>query len=140
MPESRTPAMLMLFFLFASFRILQGAPLATDEGGSTNILLEEPVPPYTAVVFGTRTTSDIVISCLATIFACTWTAVHPNIPSPTDSWWIVFKRRMITTTYALLTPELITLWAFRQFDGAKRIAKEYNVDIAQRAWEMYLAE
>lgn len=35
----------------------------------------------------TRTTSGIVFSCLTTIFACTWTSVHPNIPNRKLSDW-----------------------------------------------------
>ena len=44
----------------------------------------------------------------------------------------MLKRRIVTTTYALLAPEFITYWAFRQYVGAKRIEKEYNKDIAKR--------
>ncbi len=114
--------MFILLFLFALFRHLQGAPLSADDGGSiadtfpaSNIL-----PRADIIVFGTRSKSDIVTSCLATIFACTWTAMHPNIPSPADSPWNIFKRRLVTTIYALLAPEFITVWAIRQHVGAKR--------------------
>jgi hypothetical protein len=33
-----------------------------------------------------------VWSWLATVFACTWVAVHPNLPGPRDAPWIMFKR------------------------------------------------
>ncbi len=71
--------MLILLFLFALFRQLQGAPLAAHNDTFPTV---HNLPRRSDVVFGTRTTSDIVTSCLATIFACTWTAIHPNIPSP----------------------------------------------------------
>ena len=88
--------------------------------------------PRADITYGTRETSDIVISCLATIFACTWTAVHPNIPSPMDSRWDIFKRRVITMTYALVAPEFITAWALRQYMAAKAIVRAYNSEIATR--------
>ncbi|KJA18689.1 hypothetical protein HYPSUDRAFT_69749 [Hypholoma sublateritium FD-334 SS-4] len=124
--------MLILLFLFALFRHLQGAPLTANEGGDIEPLPTLHILPRTDIVFGTRATSDIVTSCLATIFACTWTAIHPNIPSPADSRWDIFKRRLVTTIYALLVPEFVTGWAFRQHLGAKRIVQEYNSEIAKQ--------
>lgn len=123
--------MLLLLFLFALFRHLQGAPLTVGEGGVTNILPAAHILPRANIVFGTRTTLDILLSCFATTFACTWTTIHPNIPSPADSRWDIFKRHMVTTIYAMLVPEFITYWALRQNLGAKRIVKEYNREIAQ---------
>ncbi|KAF8173471.1 hypothetical protein BJ912DRAFT_1147789 [Pholiota molesta] len=79
--------------------------------------------------FGQRTVNDIVISCFATIFACTWSAIHPNIPAVTDSKWTCFKRQVTITICALLTPELVTLWAIQQRIAAKEIMDEYNKDI-----------
>ncbi len=127
--------MLVLFLLLRCGTLLLGAPLTgTDDQESIgpHSLAYTHILPRTGVTFDARTTSDIVLSCLATIFACTWTAVHPNIPSPADSRWDVLKRRIVTTTYALLAPEFITFWALRQYIGAKKIEKEYNKDIAKR--------
>ena len=127
--------MLILFLLLRCSTLLLGAPLTgTDDQGSLgpHSFADIHILPRAGITFGTRTTFDIVLSCLATIFACTWTAVHPNIPSPADSRWDVLKRRIVTTTYALLAPEFITYWAFRQYVGAKRIEKEYNKVIAKR--------
>ncbi|KAF8171311.1 hypothetical protein BJ912DRAFT_911624 [Pholiota molesta] len=76
--------------------------------------------------FGQRSVNDIVVSCFATLYACTWSAIHPNIPAPTDSWWTCFKRQIVTMVYALLAPELITTWALRQRLAARRIMNEYN--------------
>ncbi|KXN82158.1 hypothetical protein AN958_02967 [Leucoagaricus sp. SymC.cos] len=61
-----------------------------------------------------RTTMNILWSCLATIFACTWVAVHPNIPGPRESEWLRFRRRFATMFYAVIAPEVVTLWAMRQ--------------------------
>lgn len=76
--------------------------------------------------FGHRDISDIIISCFATIFACTWSAVHPNIPSPWDSWWDCFKRQFVTMLYALMAPEAMTAWALRQHLAAWKIVNNFN--------------
>ncbi|KAF8173475.1 hypothetical protein BJ912DRAFT_822147, partial [Pholiota molesta] len=68
-----------------------------------------------------RTVNDIVISCLATIFACTWSAIHPNIPAITDSAWHSFHRWVTIMICALLAPEWMTYWAVQQRLGAKKI-------------------
>ncbi|KAF9474069.1 hypothetical protein BDN70DRAFT_816329, partial [Pholiota conissans] len=104
--------MLIILLLFALFRSLQGVPLSSP----TN-----PLDEFSTFClrdaeshFGQRTVNDIIISCFATIFACTWSAIHPNIPAPTDCWWTRFKRQVTTMMYALLAPELITFWALKQ--------------------------
>ncbi|KAF9474057.1 hypothetical protein BDN70DRAFT_962619 [Pholiota conissans] len=80
--------------------------------------------------YGQRSVSDIVISCFATIFACTWSAIHPNIPSPMDCGWTRLKRQFLTMLCALLAPELITAWALRQYWAAKDLAQSYNRDMS----------
>ena len=84
-----------------------------------------------------RTIWSIVWSCLATIFSCTWVAVHPNIPCPkkreANSWigrciWnplLSFaEHRLPLFVCALLVPEYILAWAIRQFLSARKIAKD----------------
>ena len=70
-----------------------------------------------------RTIWNIIWSSLATIFACTWVSIHPNIPAPEDSWGTKFARRVWITILALLAPELIVGWAARQWIFARRIAE-----------------
>ncbi|KAF8189019.1 hypothetical protein BJ912DRAFT_967721 [Pholiota molesta] len=114
--------MLIILFLLAFIRTLHGVPISPP--------LEAPVLFIrdAGEHLGRRTVSDIVTSCVATIFACTWSAVHPNVPAPDDSGWTCFKRQFVTMVYALLAPEAITAWALRQRLGAKKIMKAYNED------------
>jgi hypothetical protein len=113
--------MLIILFICALFRTLHGAPA----NGFPALDLRDP-----QVHLGDRGVSDIIISCFATIFACTWSAVHPNIPAPTDCGWTRFKRQFVTMVYALLVPEVITAWALRQRLAAKKIVDEYNIYVA----------
>ncbi|KAF5354070.1 hypothetical protein D9756_007251 [Leucocoprinus leucothites] len=74
-----------------------------------------------------RTTSQIIWACLSTMFACTWVAIHPNIPGPHDSGFQKLRRRIAMMTIAIIAPEFIVLWTLRQRMAAKRIKTLFNV-------------
>jgi hypothetical protein len=85
----------------------------------------------------TRSLSNIIWSCLSTIFLCTWVSLHPNISStpkrPGLGW---FERRIQNPlveflTYklplflwALLVPEYILAWAIRQYIMAGKVQQK----------------
>src|SRR6266446_9569619 len=83
------------------------------------------IPPsvftHNADIFGTRSIWSIICSCLSTIFACTWVAIHPNIPDPKDSQLAVFHRRVVIMGYVLIVPELVITWATRQHLAARHL-------------------
>ncbi|KAG1732851.1 uncharacterized protein EDB91DRAFT_1057885 [Suillus paluster] len=62
-----------------------------------------------------RTLWNIVSTCALTIFACTYSAMHVNIPSPKDSPVRVLLRRAYLILFALFVPELLVAWAMRQW-------------------------
>ncbi|KAG1741707.1 hypothetical protein EDB19DRAFT_708903 [Suillus lakei] len=74
----------------------------------------------------TRTLWHIIWSCAATLFACTWTAIHPNIPGMEERKLAVFSRRLFIMMMALITPELMITWATMQFLSAHDTAKDFN--------------
>ncbi|KAG2137506.1 hypothetical protein DEU56DRAFT_887260 [Suillus clintonianus] len=74
----------------------------------------------------TRSLWDIIWSCTATLFACTWTAIHPNIPGMEEGIVTVWSRRLGIMIVALIAPELIITWATLQFLSARGIAKDFN--------------
>ena len=78
----------------------------------------------------TRTLWNIIWSCVATLFACTYTAVHPNIPGVDEHKVIVVLRRIFIMVVALVFPELVVTWAARQFFSARQAAKDFN----ERGW------
>ncbi|KAG1848544.1 hypothetical protein DFJ58DRAFT_467307 [Suillus subalutaceus] len=82
----------------------------------------------------TRTLWDIIWSCGVTLFACTWTAVHTNVPGMDEKAFAITSRRLFTMVMALIAPELMVTWATRQFFSARAAAKDFNDEIgAQRA-------
>ncbi|KIJ58899.1 hypothetical protein HYDPIDRAFT_33699 [Hydnomerulius pinastri MD-312] len=87
-----------------------------------------------------RTLTNIVWSCLATIFACIWTAVHRNIPGPDQTWLggVLEKAKVVVIT--LLAPEWVLQWAIRQFFKSRELAKRLEgyrkEEKVQEAWRL----
>ncbi|KZP21845.1 hypothetical protein FIBSPDRAFT_825300, partial [Athelia psychrophila] len=68
-----------------------------------------------------RTLNQIVVSCLVTILACVWFAVHRNVPAPRrgPSYHPNFfiksaQEAAMVFVVALIAPEWILAWALRQ--------------------------
>jgi hypothetical protein len=66
---------------------------------------------------------DIVWGCLATIFACTWVSIHPNVPPPNQTRLGLFWRRLRMMLIAVVAPELMVGFAARQFFTARWYSK-----------------
>ncbi|KAJ7831569.1 hypothetical protein B0H13DRAFT_2431488 [Mycena leptocephala] len=69
---------------------------------------------------------DIVWGCLATIFACTWVSVHPNVPAPNQSLLVLFWRRLKMMLIAVIAPEIMVGFAARQFFAARVLSREFG--------------
>ncbi|KAJ7059180.1 hypothetical protein C8F01DRAFT_1370770 [Mycena amicta] len=90
---------------------------------------------------------DIVWGCLATVFACVWVSVHPNVPPPKPArppkgvpiwqrvkWRLIdshgaLRSRLKLMLVGLLAPELIAGFAGRQLGIAWQISKKYKVSL-----------
>jgi hypothetical protein len=73
-----------------------------------------------------RTIWNIIWSCLVTIFGCTWVAMHPNIPNAEENWFTTVLRRLQLMVMALIAPEIVILWAMRQWFAARALAKKHK--------------
>ncbi|TFK60408.1 hypothetical protein BDN72DRAFT_850540, partial [Pluteus cervinus] len=73
-----------------------------------------------------RALNDIVRSCVLTIFACIYTALHPNIPDPEATMWQKICGRLKMSFYMLIAPEAVIWWAMRQWYGARTVAYLVN--------------
>ncbi|KAI0546990.1 hypothetical protein F4679DRAFT_377088 [Xylaria curta] len=54
-----------------------------------------------------RSTWSIIVDCLSTIFACTWSIQHPNVPSPQDGRLTRWLRNLKWLIITILFPEVI---------------------------------
>jgi len=57
----------------------------------------------------------IVYSCITTIFACTYTSFHPDVPRGDYGFWDSIKLQICYIIIGFLVPELVVAKAASQF-------------------------
>ena len=99
-------------------------PLQPLQPGPLHATFETPFYPRTPDIdFTQRSALNIIWSCLTTVFVCLWVVVHPNIPGPSDS---MFLTRLKIMGCMLIAPELVIVWAGRQWFAAREIAAKHK--------------
>ncbi|KAF3761385.1 hypothetical protein M406DRAFT_281352, partial [Cryphonectria parasitica EP155] len=71
------------------------------DNSTTNVLVGWQTGP------DTRSTLGLIWSCLGTIFACTWTVLHLNLPGLDDTTWEKTLRKVKWLAINILFPEFI---------------------------------
>ncbi|KAG2129181.1 uncharacterized protein EDB93DRAFT_1095598 [Suillus bovinus] len=100
--------------------VIQAAPTTNTTNTTTSDIVK--TPPFT-----TRTLWTIISSSVLTLFACIYSAIHPNIPSPKDSGpFRILRRQLGLMTMALIAPELIVTWAMRQWFSAHQVTRQFK--------------
>ncbi|KAF9266837.1 hypothetical protein L218DRAFT_941984 [Marasmius fiardii PR-910] len=68
------------------------------------------------------------MTCVSVIVICIWASIHPNVPIVTRSkhWLFVYWDDLKITLISLVAPELIVLWALRQWIAARKILEKYK--------------
>ena len=117
-----------MIFLFITYSVFwHGSVLAAALPPLLNPL---QIPVYAREIdanrFTQRSTWNIIYSCFATLFACSWVAIHPNIPPKSDSPTRRFLRHLMMMAYMLVIPEAVIYWAARQWWAARNIAKKHQ--------------
>ncbi|KAG1827931.1 hypothetical protein EV424DRAFT_1319015 [Suillus variegatus] len=114
----------LLFLLLCVFLylvgVIQAAP-GTITNTTGNAITSDS---FKAPSFTTRTIWSIVSSSVLTLFACIYSTIHPNIPSPKDSPNRMLLRRLGMMIMALIAPELIVTWAMRQWFSARLVTRK----------------
>ncbi|KAG2153251.1 hypothetical protein DEU56DRAFT_474835 [Suillus clintonianus] len=108
---------LLLCMILYLVGVVQAAP--TTNATTTSEYFETPS-------FTNRTLWNIISSSVLTLFACIYSAIHPNIPSPKDSPFRILRRRLGTMIVALIAPELVVVWAMRQWISARNVTKQFK--------------
>lgn len=67
-----------------------------------------------------RGTFDIISSCFLTIFLCTWTCLHLNVPATGEGEWRPILRKFRWMMLTILGPEFTVAFAAGQRANAKR--------------------
>ncbi|KIK66305.1 hypothetical protein GYMLUDRAFT_157499 [Collybiopsis luxurians FD-317 M1] len=107
----------------------------------TGFLPQAPIPPVDpdpgnscSNINSCRTRLQIIWSCIAVLIACTWASIHPNVPGPKDSWWIIVRRKIGLMLLGLLAPELLVLWAARQWADAWLLSNSKSNSWIHQGW------
>jgi len=118
----------MLFLFFAVFALCKGYGASIPTILNDVIDPRDPLQSGPAIVqtYKMRTRLDIVWSCVTTLFICTWVAIHPNIPPRDEGHIRSLWRRIKLMLWTLLVPELVLIWAYRQWDAAKYISEYFE--------------
>ncbi|KAH6907708.1 hypothetical protein BKA70DRAFT_1283728 [Coprinopsis sp. MPI-PUGE-AT-0042] len=122
--------LLLLQLLFSGLHPIEGAPLGTVDfpafalAAGTNSTSSQVTEAQSDN--NTRSIRQIIWACLSVVFACTWTAVHPNVYGYRSTQWQRTKRRTLLFLLALFMPEVNLVWSVRQWIGARDITRRMN--------------
>ena len=118
----------LIYQLLATSRTVSTAPikppLSAAEGNRTT-LHTEISPPWVSSS-ETRGTSDILWSCLITLTACVYNALHLNIPPKNEGKIGFYWRKSKWVATALFAPEIVLYCALTQFLEARKLVKKLN--------------
>ena len=117
------PMFILLSILYFSHWAIRVSPLPLPIDIS-NAPAGVQLSAYTCI--HQRSITDILWSCFATLFACTWLSVHPNVPPPDEGFWKIARRRLEIMLWALICPEMIIAWAFKQWLAARWSRDQYG--------------
>ncbi|KAJ7727109.1 hypothetical protein B0H16DRAFT_1697851 [Mycena metata] len=110
----------MLFWIFV-FLLARQSSLTQ---GHPDLLARAPTEASCdCTINSCRTLFDIVWGCLATMFACTWVALHQNVPEPKLGWFSLLMRKLRMMLVTIIAPEVIVGFAARQLVSARWISK-----------------
>lgn len=84
----------------------------------------------------TRGTFDIIWTCFFTIFVCTFTVLHLNVPAATDSHTQILLRKIKWMTFSIVIPELVTACAFAQYVAARKSVEAMRALAGMEEWSM----
>ena len=106
--------------------LTEAAPLPARSDYPSAISLSPRDDSITVDNCHARTIWNILWSCLATTFACSWISVHPNAPFKNEGRWETLARRVFLMFFSILAPEIMVMWAFKQWRGAVMIREMVN--------------
>jgi len=82
-----------------------------------------------------RGTWSILWSCLATIFVCTWSALHLSVPKRHGPWYLL-TRKLKWMFWATVAPELILYISAQRFIEARDLSKYLVSDLGKQEWTL----
>jgi hypothetical protein len=124
-------------------RLIQKTVEGQQCGPANDPLCVLPTPinghiPGWVQVPNVRGTSDILWTCLATTFLCTYTLLCLNVPSPRDTTFQLGLRRVKWMLLAILAPEIVLTYAAGQWSRARQSVDAFHLS-GYEQWNMRMA-
>lgn len=127
----------MITWIYPTYQVLalirtgQAASVAPIESlisaaAGNRTTLNTQISPAWVSSSAVRGTSDILWSCILTLTACIYTAIHLNIPPGHGGKWQFLWRKSKWVAIALFAPEIVLYCALAQFLEARKFIKELN--------------
>ncbi|KAL2850414.1 hypothetical protein BJX68DRAFT_266624 [Aspergillus pseudodeflectus] len=86
-----------------------------------------------------RSSWDIVWTCLTTIFACTWTILHLGVPARNKSQALIIAAKLWVFTFNFLAPETIGLTAPEELWRVRSLRERWGLILeAEDEWIYYV--
>lgn len=73
-----------------------------------------------------RGTLSILLSCITTMFLCSWSVLCLNIPEPEGRRWGFVKYKLRWQLFAIFFPEVVTSMAAEQWESANQSVQEFR--------------
>lgn len=73
-----------------------------------------------------RGTLGILVSCITTIFLCSWSVLCLNLPEPGLSRWGFLKYKLRWQLFTIFFPEIVTSMAAEQWESANQSVQEFK--------------
>lgn len=118
----------LLYQVLANSQTVSAAsmePLLSAAEGNHTTIHTKISPPWVSSS-NTRGTSDVLWSCLITLAACVYSALHLNVPPANEGKLGFYRRKLKWVATALLAPEIVLYCALTQFLEARRLVKDLN--------------
>lgn len=93
------------------------ADIASDLSGLAQGWVEQPKG---------RGTLSILLSCITTIFLCSWSVLCLNIPDPGGRRWAFLRYKLRWQLFAIFFPEIVTSMAAEQWESANQSVQEFK--------------
>ena len=100
--------------------------LVSRQNDTVDLLFRSQSQDDASVCKYTRTIWTIIYTSFITIFACSWVSVHANIGPPGRGRLRNLWRRLRLMFWAVITPELVIMWAMRQWYASRQLERTYR--------------
>lgn len=107
--------------------LLSSLPVAGAEQTGQNATTHTTVG-WVSEADNNRSTVTLLYNCLFTIFLCTWSAMHLNVPGEKDTQLRTFLRKCKWMLIGMLAPEFVATVAIIEWYNASNLVRQVRIN------------